>query len=79
MSSPETGLPVRKAIIATTEPWHPGSGYEPPLLVTDESFSWVISDMGRDGVTWLRVHIKGYETWINLANVISITQESSDD
>ena len=65
----------RRAIIATTEPWHPGSGYAPPLLTTDEAFSWVISDMGREGVTWLRVHVSGSETWINLTNVISITEE----
>lgn len=71
-------MPESRAIIVTTEPWHPGSGYAPPLLTTDESFNYVISDMGREGVTWLRVHVNGTETWINLANVISISQEAID-
>lgn len=71
--------PKRQAVIVTNEPWHPGSGYAPPLLVTDEDFDWVISDMGREGVAWLRVHVKGNETWVNLANVVSISRSASDE
>lgn len=63
-----------RASITTNEAWHPEMGWSPDAIVTDETFDFVISDMGREGVTWLRVHVDGRELWLNLANVVSIGQ-----
>lgn len=66
------------AAITTNEPWHPAMGWSPGPIITDEAFGWVIKDMGREGVSWLRVHVNEVETWINLANVVSINEFQGD-
>lgn len=67
-----------RALIHTNEPWHPAMGWSPAPAVTDEAFGWVIKDFGREGVSWIRVHVEGQEVWFNLANVVSITEERPD-
>ncbi len=63
-----------KARITTNETWHPDMGWSPEGVITDETFDFLISDMGREGVTWIRVHLAGHETWYNLANIVSISR-----
>lgn len=70
-----------QAVIVTDEPWHPATGYSPPQagITVDETFSHVISELGRDGITWLRLHIDGLETWFNLAHVVTINEAKEVD
>lgn len=74
----EATLPVARACIATNEPWDPAMGWSPAPAIVDETFDYVISELGREGVSWLRLHIGGLETWFNLANVVSIGRERVD-
>lgn len=64
-----------RAIIETNEPWQPEMGWSPAPRIVDEDFNYVISELGRDGVGWLRLHVEGTEVWFNLDNVVTITQE----
>ena len=45
------------------------------VVTVDEPFHYVISELGREGVSWLRLHASGVELWVNLANVTTINEE----
>ena len=78
MTDPLREAPKPRACIETNDPWQPEMGWSPAPRIVDESFDYVISELGREGVGWLRLHVNGCETWFNLDNVISIGKEVVD-